>query len=290
VDPFVHEVVVDRIVTREHRAGRFGRPTLEREHKDASVLVPATGDMVEMLMANEASRKRERELKKQEEEVASNKRAELRNKSVEDLRKLLTKKGRDASGKKDDLVESLMQAGIEEEAAVKRKVELRALEAGELKKMLQRKALEASGKKDDMIEAYLAYEAAVCKAALAYNDKVDAVISESNEKWEQLSLADLKDLCISKGVAPSGTKEACRERLGEALRTSGEVDRTLTQRAREARRQQLRAQSKDEVLKVCAALEISPVVKEIMVERILTHEEEFGGTQEPPAKRARKTK
>jgi len=290
VDPFVQEVMVDRIVAREHQAGRFGRPTLVWEVKESPAQVPAAGDMVEALMANEANRKRERELKKQEEEAVAKKRADMKTKSVDELKKLLAGKGRDTSGKKDDLVELLIQVGVEDEAAAKRKIELKAMEPGEIKKMLQRKALDANGKKDDMINALLAYEATVCRAAVAYNDKVEAVISESGAEWEKLSLAELKELCSSKNLAPGATKEACRERLGEALKASGEIDRILASRARAARRQELRNQSKEEVLKVCAALTLSPLVKEVMVERLLVHEEEFGCAQEPAAKRARKTK
>merc|ERR1719464_2372234 len=101
VDPFVKEVMVDRIVKREHTAGRFGRPALERESKEASFpSVAAGGDMVEALIANEAKRKMNLELKKQEEKAAAQKKADLQGKSLEQLKNLLTAKGRTPTGKK----------------------------------------------------------------------------------------------------------------------------------------------------------------------------------------------
>jgi len=88
IDPCVKEVMVDRIVKCENSAGRFGRPTLEREKKET--LVTATGgDMVDALLASEANRKRERELEKQEEEAAAKRRADLKNKSLEELKNRL---------------------------------------------------------------------------------------------------------------------------------------------------------------------------------------------------------
>jgi len=68
-------------------------------------------------------------------------------------------KGREASGKKDDLIEILLQVGLQEEAAAKRRAELKAMEVTELKKLLQSKALELSSKREDMVETFLAYEA-----------------------------------------------------------------------------------------------------------------------------------
>merc|ERR1719401_603650 len=70
IDPFVKEVVIDRIVHRERAAGRFNKPVLEwMNNKETTALATAGGDMVEALMASEAMRKKERELKKQEEEA-----------------------------------------------------------------------------------------------------------------------------------------------------------------------------------------------------------------------------
>merc|ERR1719510_2118003 len=75
VDPFVQEVIVDRIVRHEKAAGRFAKPSpdgdVDEENAQATAKSGKAGDMVEALLANEANRKKEREQKKQEEEVAA---------------------------------------------------------------------------------------------------------------------------------------------------------------------------------------------------------------------------
>jgi len=292
IDPFVKEVIADRIVRREHAAGRFGRPALEAEKKEAAALAPpGSGDMVELLLAQEAARKRELELKRQAEEAAAPKIEKLKNSTLEELRKQLASKGRDASGKKDDLVIALIRAGEEDDAAAKRKGELKAMDAHELKKLLQSKALEVGSKKDEMIDTYLAYEAKVRTEALAYGAKVAAVLEEKKSGLESKSQAQLKDECATKDLATGGSKEALVERLLESLKTDGEVDKILVAQARAARREELQATATEALVKLCAALGIDPLVKEVMVERILSHEEEVGvAVEEPAAKKARKSK
>lgn len=288
IDPLVKEVMVDRIVKCEHRAGRFCRPTLETPIKEAAPS-PAQGavDMVDALLASEAARKKERELQKQLEEAEAQKRADLKSKSVDELKKQLASKGRDTAGKKDDLVEALMQAAVEEDAAAKRKVEIQAMEAGELKKLLKVKALQVSSKKEDMVNAFLAHEAQVRKDAVAYSFKVDAALDEKKAQLESNTLNDLKELCASKDLKGGANKEACLERLLADLRTNGEIDQALALQARAARREELQAMAKEVLLSMCISLELCPFVKEVMVERILAHEAEFG-VQEPAIKKARK--
>merc|ERR1719330_1551742 len=290
IDPYVKEVIVDRIVKREHAAGRFGRPTLEREKKEAAAPEPAAGgDMVELLLAQEAKRKRELELQKQAEEAAALKIEKLKNSSVEELRKLLASKGRDTSGKKDDLVAALIRASEEDEAAAKRKGELKAMEVNELKKLLQSKALEVGSKKDEMVETFLAYETKVCTEAIAYSAKVGAILEEMQSGLEGKTQAALKDECAAKSLAQGGNKEALMERLLESKKTDGEVDKILAAKARAARREELQATPMEALLKLCSSLAIDPFVKEVMVERVVSHEDEVA-VEERASKRARKAK
>merc|ERR1711912_202878 len=67
VDPFVKEIMVERISKREYDMGCYARPTLPQEEAPAA---QQSGDMVEALLASEAQRKKERELKSQQEEKA----------------------------------------------------------------------------------------------------------------------------------------------------------------------------------------------------------------------------
>jgi len=291
VDPYVKEVMVDRIVKREHVAGRFGRPVLEWQSRETSASAAVGGDMVEALMASEANRKRERELKRQEEEAEEKKKAELTAMSLQDVKKQLAAAGQQASGKKEELVEILLQIGKQKEVAAKRKAELKAMEAAELKKYIQSKALHNSERKDEMIETILAYEAKVYESALTYSEKVEEILAERKAEWEGKSIAELKEMCASQGLANSGAnKEVFRERLLEALKAGGEMDKVVATRARSARAEQLQAQSKEEVLKVCESLSLRSLVKSVVVERLLAHEDEFGRIEEPKAKRARTSK
>merc|ERR1740121_3338032 len=175
--------------------------------------------------------------------------------------------------------------------AAKRKAELKAMEPAELKKYIQIKALHKSEKKDEMIDTILAYEAKVYESALTYSEKVEEILALRKAEWEGKSIAELKEMCSSQGLANSGAnKEVFRERLIEALKAGGEMDKVVATKARNARAEQLQAQSKDDVLKVCASLSLSPLVKSVMVERLLAHEDEFGRIEEPKAKRARTSK
>merc|ERR1712032_670721 len=91
IDPFVKEVLVVRIVKREYEMGRFSRPKAEKGAEG-----PAPGektDMVDAILAQESNRKKEVELKKQQEDAAASKRKELKAMSVEELKKSLVKKG-----------------------------------------------------------------------------------------------------------------------------------------------------------------------------------------------------
>merc|ERR1719362_660086 len=119
VDAFVQEVMVDRIVRHENAARRFARPhpdeDADEEKAQSTAKSGKASDMVEELLANEANRKKEREQKKHEEDVAASIRKELRGMSIEELKKALAAKGREATGKKDELVKALFAAGVQEE-------------------------------------------------------------------------------------------------------------------------------------------------------------------------------
>merc|ERR1711862_69938 len=101
--------------------------------------------MIEALLANEAQRKKQIDAKKQEE-VLSNRRKELKTLSVEDLKKRLTKKGLDASGKRDDMIDALFIVSVQEDAAVARKSEVQSKSTQELKELISRNGLETGGK------------------------------------------------------------------------------------------------------------------------------------------------
>merc|ERR1719311_1646627 len=104
--------MVERISKREYDMGCYSRPTIPQNEAPST---QQTGDMVEALLASEAQRKKERELQSQQEEKAAQKRKEIKTLSVEDLKKRLAKKGLDAGGKKEDMVDALLLASVQEE-------------------------------------------------------------------------------------------------------------------------------------------------------------------------------
>merc|ERR1711935_282686 len=114
VDPFVTEIMVDRITKKENEMGCYSRPALPQ---DEAPQAQQSLDMVEALLANEAQRKKENELKSQQMDKFAEKRKELKSMSIEDLKKRLTKKGLESNGKKEDLVEALFLVAVQEDAA-----------------------------------------------------------------------------------------------------------------------------------------------------------------------------
>merc|ERR1712232_523275 len=74
VDPFVKEVLVDRISKRENDMGHYSKACAE----DGDAPQNKSTDMVEALLANESTRKKDKELKSKQEEEVAKKRHELK--------------------------------------------------------------------------------------------------------------------------------------------------------------------------------------------------------------------
>merc|ERR1712039_603965 len=138
-------------------------------------------------------------------EVALQKLADLKAKNVNQLKALLSGKGRDTAGTKDELVAALVRADEQEEAASKRRAELKAMEVSDLRKLLQSKALEVSSKKDDMVNTYLAHEEKIREEAINYSARFAAALDERRLVLAGKIQAELKDACAAKDLAQSGT-------------------------------------------------------------------------------------
>merc|ERR1712217_856681 len=108
--------------------------------------------MVESLLAKEAQRKKENELKQQQEEATVKKMKELQAMSIDNLKKALSKKGKkEAIGKKDDLIKALFTIYDEERKLAERKTKLQSLALDGLKKLASKHGLPMAGK-EKMIE------------------------------------------------------------------------------------------------------------------------------------------
>jgi len=105
----------------------------------------------------------------------------------------------------------------------------------------------------------------------------------------------LKELCASKGLPVGGGKEERIERLVEEIQTAeqDELDKVVSRTLRNKRKEELMSMEKPVVLKICEEKALNPLVKDIVVERILSREGEgemaIAMTDDAPvAKRARK--
>jgi len=290
VDPFVKEIMVERISKKENDSGFFARPSLVPE--DDATQDDKKCDMVEALLANEAQRKKERDTKTQQEEALLHKRKELKALSIEDLKKRAAKKGLEVSGKKEDMIEALFISVVQEHAANLRKEELKSKSQQDLKELLSRQGLE-TGSKEQMIKTLLAHEAKVQQELKVFDAKVGEVATVKGEELEGKSNTALKEMCVAKGLPVGGGKEEKIERIVEEMQKDGELDKVVSKTLREKRKEELMAMDKTAVAQLCEKTGVNPLVKDIMVERIMTRESE-GETAiamddaEPAAKKARK--
>jgi hypothetical protein len=294
VDPFVKEVMVDRILKQEQEAGRFARPVPEKD-SEADEDVTKGKDLVEALLANESKRKKEQATRQQREEELANLRKDIKALSLDDLKKKITEKGHTIpAGKKEELVEALLAISLKEQELAVLKAKLKALSIEDLKSKVLSKGLHAQGKKEELIEALLQHKAKVQADFLASEALLAEILAKKKEEFEAKTAAELKDLCANKGLKLGVGKEDRIERLMEDAKSGGELDKVFVQLARASRREALSAMDTSSLQKLCEELRVDPLVKELMIERILSHESEFGVATtagpkvvEPASKRSR---
>jgi len=291
INPFVKELVVERVVRVEQKAGHFARPSCEMKklpEEDAPKTAKKT-DMVDALLALEENRKKERELRRQEEEKAENTKRELRALTNDELKKQLNKHKLDASGKKEELVEALFLVKAQEDAVAARKTDLKSMGIDKLKALLELNEIDLGKgtKADSMVELFLAKEQTIKEIARAYEVKVDTAFIKKKEDLETKSVAELKDMCTIRNVKSGVGKEAHVERLVEHLKENGlpETEKLIAEQARNARYAELMAMDTSALLKLAEDKEIDTLVKEVMVERIMAYEEECGPIVAVPAKK-----
>jgi len=238
-------------------------------------------DMVDALLANEQTRKKE----KQMEDAVANKKKELKSMGVDELKKALTAKGLDASGKKDDMVEALFASKLQDEALAARKSELKKMALPELKTLLSNQGLDTAAGKDKMIQAILAHEKKREEELQLFDKKVEEVVEQRKQELQRKSNAELKSLCQKNGLAIGGGKEERVERLVDEVRNDGSIEKDVSKIIRGTKKEEFMRMEKDELLSLCEKMEVDPFVKDVMIERILCFESETG---EPVSKKQRK--
>merc|ERR1719343_1006480 len=118
---------------------------------------------------------------------------------MDELKKLLTSKGHEPAGKKEDMVETLFAISVQEDAAAARKAKLKSMDLDRLKQRLLSKGLQP-GKKEAMVETLLTYEAKLQEAAKAWEFKVGDVLEKKRVELEEKTASELKDLCASNNL------------------------------------------------------------------------------------------
>merc|ERR1719230_1009495 len=94
------------------------------------------------------------------------------------------------------------------------------------------------------------------------------------EELEAKTGAELSRLCAERSLSAGTAKEERVQRLLRDARETGEIDRAIFLATRAARRSELEAMDKAALGKLCAEIGVDPLVKPVLVERLLNHEAE----------------
>merc|ERR1712032_864866 len=110
------------------------------------------------------------------------------------------------------------------------------------------------------------------------------------------SADELKQMCAAKDLKLGTAKDGRIETLIEAARLDGEVDKLVAAAMRDTRNGQLLAMDKESLKALCDQAGVDTIVKDVVVERIVSHECEHGRITMaskcamPPTKKARTSK
>merc|ERR1712039_1110189 len=195
----------------------------------------------------------------------------------------------EADGKKEDLVKAAFKIAKEEEAVEVRKTWVKAMGMKELKQLMATHGLEASAKVPDMVNAMLKYEQRVQEEIRAYEGKVRELTEQKKGEFDSMPLGELKALLVAKGLKAGVGKADRAQRLAEEAQKDGSIAKKVSQLTRVERKQQLLAMEKSAVLDLCEELDIDPLMKDVLVQRIMSYEADIAdGFLEPELKK-RKT-
>merc|ERR1712039_35350 len=207
------------------------------------------------------------------------------------LKKRLSSRGVEVDGKKEDFVRAAFDLAKEDQAVEERKNELKVMGAKELKQLLATHGLEAPGKVPDMVNAILKYEQRVQEEIRAYEAKVRDLTEQRKDEFERMSLTDLKQLLVAKGLKAGVSKTDRAQRLAEEAQKDGSIAKKVSQITRVERKEELLKMDKSAVLDLCHELEVDPVLKDVMVQRIISYEADIAeGFLEPELKKQKASK
>jgi len=173
-------------------------------------------------------------------------------------------------------------------AVTRAKEELTSKQLPELKDLCEKKSLKVGGTKGELIERLLdrtreelkgemvksliAFEAKARADAREREEKARVVIAKMKKDIASKKNQELKDMCVSKGLKAGASKEDRVGRLLARAREDGEVDRALAVMACDERREKLLGMDEKALMELCNKQGVNPLVKAIMVDRLLLAE------------------
>jgi len=157
---------------------------------------------------------------------------------------------------------------LEKAAVATRAKEVQSMNVAALKDLVKRLGLEP-GLKGDMVEKVLGHEAKGREALRAREAKRRDVVAKSKEELMGKAQDHLKELCVKSGLKVGGSKDERIERILAHAQANGEIEALLVARERDERRSALASMDKLELKTLCEKFGVDPLVKEVMVERIL---------------------
>merc|ERR1712080_732280 len=116
-----------------------------------------------------------------------------------------------------------------------------------------------------MVGAVLKYEKRVQDEIRSYEAKVQDLTEQKKGEFDRMSLNDLKQLLVAKGLKAGVGKADRVQRLAEEAQKDGSIAKKVSQMTRVERKDQLLKMDKASVLDLCSEMEIDPLVKDIMV-------------------------
>jgi len=183
----------------------------------------------------------------------------------------------------------------QEDASVARKTDLKSLGADKLKSLLELNEIDVGKgtRADGLVELFLAKEEKIREIARVYEVKVADAFVKQKQALDTKSTAELKEMCASHNLKPGVGKDVHVERLVEHLKENGlpETEKLIAVQARNERYAELMKMDASALLQLADSMEIDTLVKEVMVERVMAHEEECGPivmASGRPKKKARK--
>merc|ERR1719221_2345096 len=132
-----------------------------------------------------------------------------------------------------------------------------------------------------MIEAVVAFEAQERTAARVQQAKLRAVVEDKKNELEAMPIAELKQLSVTVGIKGNVTKQARVEQIMKSWLDDDGVNKALAKIAADERREELTAMDKSALRCLCENATVDPYVKQIMVERLVWHEDALGKLARP---------